>query len=42
MKIVLDQTSPLSVVLRPGMSVYPTIDTKAAATQVASASERVN
>jgi membrane fusion protein (multidrug efflux system) len=41
-KIVLDQASPLSVVLRPGMSVYPTIDTKAAATQVASASERIN
>jgi len=41
-KIVLDQASPLSAVLRPGMSVYPTIDTKAAATQVASASERIN
>jgi len=41
-KIVLDQASPLSVALRPGMSVYPTIDTKAAATQVASASQRIN
>jgi membrane fusion protein, multidrug efflux system len=39
-KIVLDQGSPLSVVLRPGMSVYPTIDTKAASTNVATASER--
>ena len=28
-KIVLDAGSPLAVVLRPGMSVYPTIDTKA-------------
>ncbi|HET9537174.1 MAG TPA: HlyD family secretion protein [Mesorhizobium sp.] len=41
-KIVLDHESPLSVVLRPGMSVYPTIDTKPAATEVASASGRVN
>ena len=41
-KIVLDQASPLAVVLRPGMSVYPTIDTKAAATEVASAAERIN
>ena len=41
-KIVLDQASPLSVVLRPGMSVYPTIDTKAAATRSASAAERIN
>ncbi|AZO36421.1 MAG: HlyD family efflux transporter periplasmic adaptor subunit [Mesorhizobium sp.] len=41
-KIVLDRTSPLSVVLRPGMSVYPTIDTKAVATQVASASESIH
>jgi membrane fusion protein (multidrug efflux system) len=38
-KIVLDQGSPLSVILRPGMSVYPTIDTKPEATRVASASE---
>lgn len=38
-KIVLDQGSPLSVILRPGMSVYPTIDTKPKATRVASASE---
>nr|WP_245181415.1 HlyD family secretion protein [Sinorhizobium mexicanum] len=37
-KIVLDHENPVSVVLRPGMSVYPTIDTKAAATEVASAS----
>ena len=41
-KIVLDQASPLAVVLRPGMSVYPTIDTKAATTQVASAADRIN
>ncbi|GLS29204.1 membrane fusion protein, multidrug efflux system [Mesorhizobium albiziae] len=41
-KIVLDDGSPLSVVLRPGMSVYPTIDTKQAMTEVASASGRVN
>ncbi|WP_119270976.1 HlyD family secretion protein [Taklimakanibacter deserti] len=43
-KIVLDQGSPLSVVLRPGMSVYPTIDTKAAETaRLASASsEAIN
>jgi len=38
-KIVLDQGNPLSVILRPGMSVYPTIDTKPEATRVASASE---
>ncbi len=30
-KILLDHDDPLAVVLRPGMSVYPTIDTKAAA-----------
>ena len=30
-KIVLDAGTPLAVVLRPGMSVYPTIDTKAEA-----------
>ncbi len=41
-KIVLDHGSPLSVVLRAGMSVYPTIDTKPAATEVASASGRIN
>ncbi len=41
-KIVLDQASPLSVVLRPGMSVYPTIDTRPATTRVASASEAIN
>ena len=34
-KIVLDAGGPLSVVLRPGMSVTPTIDTKAQASQVA-------
>ena len=39
-KIVLDAESPLAVVLRPGMSVYPTIDTKGNATRIASASER--
>lgn len=41
-KIVLDEAGPLSVVLRPGMSVYPTIDTKPVARQVASASEPEN
>ncbi|MCG5479870.1 MAG: HlyD family secretion protein [Ensifer alkalisoli] len=41
-KIVLDHDSPISVVLRPGMSVYPTIDTKTAATEVASASGTIN
>jgi membrane fusion protein (multidrug efflux system) len=41
-KIVLDDGSPLTVVLRPGMSVYPTIDTKQAITEVASASGRIN
>jgi membrane fusion protein (multidrug efflux system) len=39
-KIVLDAGSPLAVVLRPGMSVYPTIDTKAASPSLASAAER--
>ena len=40
-KIVLDAASPLSVVLRPGMSVYPTIDTKTAeTTRLASASSK--
>ena len=34
-KIVLDRANPLAGALRPGMSVYPTIDTKVA---VASAS----
>ncbi|MFC2252283.1 HlyD family secretion protein [Labrys portucalensis] len=37
-KIVLDEASAPSVVLRPGMSVYPSIDTRATATRVASAS----
>jgi membrane fusion protein (multidrug efflux system) len=27
-KITLDRSSPLAVVLRPGMSVYPSIDTR--------------
>jgi membrane fusion protein (multidrug efflux system) len=36
-KIVLDAGSALSVVLRPGMSVTPTIDTKAHESQVATA-----
>ena len=36
-KIVLDAGSPLSMVLRPGMSVTPTIDTKAHESQVATA-----
>lgn len=41
-KIVLDQANPLSVVLRPGMSVYPTIDTRTEATRVAFTSEASN
>lgn len=36
-KIVLDEASAPSVVLRPGMSVYPSIDTRATATRIASA-----
>ena len=36
-KIVLDAGSPLADLLRPGMSVTPTIDTKAPALQAASA-----
>ena len=39
-KIVLDRDSPLAVVLRPGMSVYPTIDTKTELPRVASAAAR--
>jgi membrane fusion protein, multidrug efflux system len=39
-KIVLDAGSPLSVVLRPGMSVTPTIDTRDHETQVAAVSAR--
>ncbi|WP_201841162.1 HlyD family secretion protein [Microvirga zambiensis] len=39
-KIVLDTGAPLAVVLRPGMSVYPTIDTKAEATRIASVPDR--
>ena len=41
-KIVLDETSPLSVVLRPGMSVYPTIDTRSEPARLASASNAIN
>ena len=37
-KITLDRSSPLSVVLRPGMSVYPSIDTRSEAGAVAPAS----
>jgi membrane fusion protein, multidrug efflux system len=36
-KITLDPGSPLADMLRPGMSVYPTVDTRAQATQSASA-----
>lgn len=36
-KIVLDSGSPLSALLRPGMSVTPTIDTRADASQLATA-----
>jgi len=39
-KIVLNPESPLAVELRPGMSVYPTIDIKGDAIRIASASER--
>jgi membrane fusion protein (multidrug efflux system) len=39
-KIVLDAGSPLSVVLRPGMSVTPTIDTKMQEPRVVSAAVR--
>jgi membrane fusion protein, multidrug efflux system len=41
-KIVLDQTGALPVTLRPGMSVYPTIDTRPATTEVAQASSPIN
>ncbi|MBD9651437.1 HlyD family secretion protein [Ensifer sp. ENS09] len=41
-KIVLDRDSPLNVVLRPGMSVYPTIDTRTAGTTVAAVSASLN
>lgn len=41
-KIVLDQDGPLSVTLRPGMSVYPSIDTRPKATQVASVAATTN
>ncbi|WP_429809474.1 HlyD family secretion protein [Ensifer sp. B1-9] len=41
-KIVLDHGSPLSVTLRPGMSVYPTIDTNPAAREIASTSATVH
>ena len=39
-KIVLDPGSPLASLLRPGMSVYPTIDTRAPIRQAASALSR--
>ncbi|PVE22635.1 hemolysin D [Microvirga sp. KLBC 81] len=39
-KIVLDTSRPAAGQLRPGMSVYPTIDTKAEATRIASGPER--
>ena len=41
-KIVLDHGSALSVTLRPGMSVYPTIDTNPAASEIASTSATVH
>jgi len=41
-KIVLDRQGPLPVVLRPGMSVYPRIDTRPRATEIAQASGRIN
>ncbi|MEI2297009.1 HlyD family secretion protein [Ensifer sp. MJa1] len=41
-KIVLDHPRPLSVVLRPGMSVYPTIDTRTATSEVASAAANIH
>lgn len=41
-KIVLNRGSPLDVVLRPGMSVYPTIDTRTAGTAVAAVSASIN
>ena len=41
-KIVLDQAGALPVVLRPGMSVYPSIDTKPEATRIASAAGAIN
>jgi len=36
-KITLDPGTPLAEMLRPGMSVYPTVDTRALALQSASA-----
>ncbi|HEV7322643.1 MAG TPA: HlyD family secretion protein [Ensifer sp.] len=41
-KIVLDRSAPVSVALRPGMSVYPTIDTKREATEVAAVPKIIN
>lgn len=41
-KIVLDEKGPLSVVLRTGMSVYPTIDTRSEPTRIASTSKAIN
>ncbi|CAH1666299.1 HlyD family secretion protein [Hyphomicrobiales bacterium] len=40
--IVLDRQGPLPVVLRPGMSVYPRIDTRPETTEVAQASGQDN
>jgi len=37
-KIVLDADNPFALVLRPGMSVYPSIDTRGEPPQVAAAS----
>jgi membrane fusion protein (multidrug efflux system) len=39
-KIVLDPDNPSAFVLRPGMSVYPRIDTRAEAIQLAAAARR--
>ncbi|OCP00616.1 MULTISPECIES: HlyD family secretion protein [unclassified Ensifer] len=41
-KIVLDRSRPISVALRPGMSVYPTIDTKQMATELAAVPRNIN
>ncbi len=41
-KITLDPDSPLTRALRPGMSVYPRIDTKAAATGETALAEQTN
>jgi membrane fusion protein, multidrug efflux system len=39
-KIVLDPGSPLAAELRPGMSVYPTIETKSQQRQAAAGSAK--